>query len=198
MYLTQDEIARILYAIKSYPRRKTQYKNKYSIPLDYAARDEAYIRLLICAALRPADFVNLTAGQVLKLIKHGKIPVIGKGDKEAHIWFVDRIIPGTAKMLNDWIELNCFRKDDRFAEVSVRELEHLWDIYTRLAGIKPKKMITPQKSRHTLATFLGDNRVPVEVVKEVLRHDNIATTLGFYETITPKAVETELKRRGLL
>lgn len=44
---------------------------------------------------------------------------------------------------------------------------------------------TPHLGRHTLATFLVQNRVPIERVSKILRHARIATTDAFYAHLKP-------------
>lgn len=43
----------------------------------------------------------------------------------------------------------------------------------------------PHLGRHTLATFLVQNRVPIERVSKILRHARIATTDAFYAHLRP-------------
>lgn len=65
---------------------------------------------------------------------------------------------------------------------------NLWQRFKRVCrtlGLSPR--YSPHSLRHTAATLMLERGVPWEVVRDILGHENIATTLGVYGHVSTKA-----------
>ena len=149
--------------------------------------------LLMCCGLRARELTGLKIAQI-ETERSGepiRIHIIGKRDKE-------RIVPcpePLKKVLWDWIIHRRRLKNWDYARNFRRPLEYINSeylipgltggelVYTAVShAVKNScrraniKVVTPHKLRHTFATNLHRNGVPITILKEALGHESISTT----------------------
>lgn len=162
-YLSESEIEQLL----SLPDFKT-FKG---------IRDLAILELFYGTGIRLSELINIKVGQID--FKQQLIRVIGKGNKE-------RIVPfgGSAKLiLEKYLLIR-----PQFAENSVENLfvlksgkkmypmavQRIVQKYLKQASQVQQK--SPHILRHSFATHLLNQGADIRVVKDLLGHENLATT----------------------
>lgn len=134
--------------------------------------------------LRFSDFCQLTPGNIIKV--NGKRWLHFKSVKTG----VEIRLPlyllfeGKALFLLDKYDIACFSKIGSNSDVN----KVLSDI-AELAGIK--KHITFHTARHTCATLLVHQRVPITTVQKLLGHTSVKTT-EIYSEIIPGTIVRDL------
>ena len=148
--LTYDEIDRFLLAIEDF-------------------EDLLAARTMLFAGLRVGEVAellvrDLDAERVAVFVRQGK-------------WSKDRWAPcdvATISIAHSWAKNQRFTPDSRLISASTRTIQrHIEEVYRR-AGITWGA--TCHTLRHTCATWQLDKGIPLEVVRENLGHEDIATT----------------------
>lgn len=141
-------------------------------------REHLIFTLLLNCGMRVSELVNIDItdinGQNLRLL--------GKGNKERIIYLNDACIAA----IDNWLKVKPQAKnaDDKYALVvsangkrlSARRVQQITDDYMKHAGFEGRG-ISPHKLRHTAATLMYQHGgADVRVLKEILGHENMATT----------------------
>lgn len=172
------------------------------------ARDRALIAVLWRGGLRIAEALTLEP-QDLNL-DVGTITVLhGKGDK----WRIVGIDPQAIGMIRDWLDVrarllglaNPLTQDGRrvFCTISrdpepgrpLRDscFRETLKLYARKAGIA--RRVHPHGLRHTHATELALENVPLHIIQEQLGHNDLATTARYIARLAPMARVRLLQKR---
>ncbi len=133
---------------------------------------------LLETGCRVAEFCNLRIEDVsfeeqLVIIEHGK------GDKRREVPIREEL----ARMLRVHLanrETGYLFESVRNTKYSPRRIQQIVKEVATTAGIT--KNITPHKLRHSIATFLQNNGMRVNELKEFLGHEDIATTQIYAKT----------------
>lgn len=183
-YLKVDEAAAVLDGAEARAKAPTTTRFKDQRVRERAAaravRDWALLELLYGAGLRVGELVALGVGDVD--VKRELATVIGKGDKM-------RVVPTGAKaaaavagylVVRDKFEpaaaerkLFLSRRGKPLSERSVHRL------VARTGG----PGVSPHTWRHTFATHMLDAGADLETIRELLGHENVATT-AIYAHVT--------------
>jgi integrase/recombinase XerD len=104
------------------------------------------------------------------------VKVFGKGSKERVTYFNDT----AAELLKQYIDSRTDENPALFIEkgnrrLSERTIQKFVVKYAKLAGIK--KHVTPHSLRHSYATQLIRNHVPLEIIQRSMGHSQMTTTL---------------------
>lgn len=168
-YLREDEVYRLLNAVN-------QAKHCF------AKRDRALIKLLLTTGIRRSELINLNWEDIN--FKEKTLTVRqGKGKK-------DRIIPLKEEVLQDlWDYLqtrlpltnNALFLSRQKTRINKDSLARILKKYIQAAGINEKK-VTAHTFRHTFATSLIHQGVDVAVVKDLMGHEDIQTTMKYTHT----------------
>lgn len=153
-YFTHDEVMRIINAAK-------------------CTRDKAVMMLLYSSGMRIDEMYKLNRTDIDWETKSMK--VIGKGNKER----VSQFNEETKELLLEYLAT---RNDDNPAlfvgkgggRLSKRTVQKFVSQAGKDAGMK--RPVTPHKFRHSLASRLVQNSVPIQVVQSILGHNDISTT----------------------
>ena len=160
-YLTRDEIEAIT---------TSALMSKSPFERD---RDYLLVSLLLSTGLRVSELANLTAKDFNPIDK--SLRVIGKGNKEAIVFITNVISKDLCVDLEAYIKKNGVLPHWKIFDVSVRDTQRLIRKWAHKAGIE--KRVTPHTLRHTFGTLLNvELGLPIEVVKEAMRHKDIRTT----------------------
>lgn len=105
----------------------------------------------------------------------------------------DRVsqIPLLPKALEVWN-----RYDGKFPTISDQKYNQYLKEVASIIGIK--KVITTHVGRKTCATWLHSVGMPLDMVKEILGHSDVAITKAHYASQTGHYLKNELSRLGLL
>ncbi len=142
-------------------------------------RNRCIIELMYACGLRASELVNITLDDID--LENRTLKVIGKGDKERHLFFYQ----GLVEPLKKYIEhvrpdlLKKSRNDMLFVAnsgkpLSVRGLQYILKTQGESANLRTK--LHPHILRHTFATHLLDNGASLRVVQSLLGHESISTT----------------------
>jgi integrase/recombinase XerC len=183
-YLKVDEAAAVLDRAEARARApgKTQFKDESAREraAARAARDWAVMELLYGAGLRVGELAALDMGDVD--LKRELVTVIGKGDKM-------RVVPIGAKAaaaLTAYLDVRAKLRpapgerrvflNSRGKPLSGRSVHR---VVARAGG----PGVSPHTWRHTFATHMLDAGADLETIRELLGHENAATT-AIYAHVT--------------
>jgi len=178
VYLSVDEILHLLDDLdpKDLPSKK---------PL----RDIAVLELLYATGVRCSELVNICFNDID--LHSRTIRILGKGNKERIVLFghkaKDKLTNYIEKErsvvyhLNEKIFLNNCNEP-----ITVRTVQRIIEMFRQF--LKIERPITPHKIRHSFATHMLNQGVPLRVVQELLGHQSLSST-EIYTHVTT----TELK-----
>lgn len=127
-------------------------------------------RVQLATGLRLAEVLSLTSEAILIIDGAVFLRVKGKGSKE-------RIVP----VLNDFVARELLRlkhKNGKLFDFSRSLVFYYANVLKQKTGID----FHSHRLRHTTATRLLNNGVPIDVVQEVLGHASISTTRRYAKT----------------
>lgn len=159
------------------PEEQNKLLKAPNTELESGFRDYCIIYFMLNSGLRISEVVSLKPEHIDWTRRY--ITVIGgKGDK-------DRVVPIDTPVLNvlkEWSKKRpkfgetffcVLRGSDRGKAMTVRNLRKLIDRYAKKAAIKHTH---PHMLRHCYATNLIERGVPLEIVQQLLGHEDIKTT----------------------
>lgn len=121
------------------------------------------VALLIETGCRLSELMNMRTHDFNK--KEKSIRVTGKGGKERFVYYGER----SAQALNTWAKgIN----GPLFAGWSGDNLR--WEMYRQLGNYCPR--VHPHKLRHTFATAMLNNGMPLKTLSVLLGHSSVTTT----------------------
>lgn len=177
-FLEEDEINKLFKNIKE--RSTERLLN----------RDLCIFSLFISTGLRKSALVQINVEDVN--FKTNTITVIEKGRKERSIGFGENM----RQLLLNWIqdrrdyfdvgEIGPLFVSQWNNRMSTKNVEMLLAKY--INGVTDKH-ITVHKLRATAATQMGAHDVPVQVIKEILGHNNVNTTLRYVAALDKQKQE---------
>lgn len=185
VYLTEDEIERLLNTIERAKAKKSDYNSH---------RDALLVKLMLYGGLRISEALNVSLGDFMpgQDAEMYNIRIYGKGGKEQPAFIAKKAIDE---------ELDYFRtaaglKDDDLIMKTRggRRIDrtNAYIIINRIyrkAGIRKKGL---HLLRHTLAMRLTQKNISPVVIQKILRHLNIATTT-IYARATEKTIADVMK-----
>lgn len=159
MFLTEDEVSRLLAAVVPHDER--------------GFRDRAILETFYSTGMRISELVGLNV-QDIDFIS-GVTKVMGKGRKE-------RIVPigeAALKAVRDYLEKRKKQADELFLNkngrrITDRGVRGIVRKYIRLTSMR--QGISPHTFRHSFATHLLNRGADLRSVQELLGHANLATT----------------------
>lgn len=172
VFLTVDEVQRLLQAVQTYhSRKKTTSWIK--------SRDLSILLLLLNTGMRVSELVNLNKNSIQQAGESLRIVIMGKGGKERMLKLNAVVVRALEQYLqerpNSTDEALFLNKNS--TRLSRKGISELITKYVREAKLPPKGAnISPHKLRHTLATMLLSNGENLRVVQEILGHSSIQTT----------------------
>jgi integrase/recombinase XerC len=142
-------------------------------------RDKALILVMYSGGLRISEAVSISLGDLERDFSGARI--IGKGDKERHIFFSDEAGEALRTYLpSRKMRVRAEKPTDRLfisrkgAPISVPGVRWIIAKYSERSGLE--KNIHPHALRHSFATHLVNSGCDVRVVQELLGHASISTT----------------------
>ena len=188
-YLTIHEINKIIETIPQTTKNK-----------ELQARNKAIILLMFSAGLRVNELINIKRNDYFKKDDVYYISIIGKGKLTKDIL---PIAPETSKEINNYLETKK-HKDNIYLFSNIRNQKLTRQGINKTLkqiAIKTDKEndlnITPRMSshvfRHSLSRMLLiDKQLPINQVKDILRHKNIETTIQYLTTSQSEINEIRL------
>lgn len=124
------------------------------------------------------------------------LTVIGKGNKERHVYLNDACMNALEKYLEERHAykgegkepLFTSQKGTRFARQSIARIVKV--INTNSPS--PKEKLTPHKLRHTSATMMYKSGADIRTLQHILGHSSVATT-QIYTHIEDEQIQQVLK-----
>jgi site-specific recombinase XerD len=155
-------------------------------------RDRALIRIFYRGGLRCSEALDLAPRDV-QLARH-ELRVNGKGDKDRVVWVDDT----TAEILDAWKAVRprsafffCTLKGGRLDDSAVR---HMMARRGRKAGIEIR--VHPHMLRHSYATELLEDGIPLPHVQRLLGHEDLETTAIYLHLVDEELRERLISRPG--
>ena len=177
-FLSEDEIGKLFVNIKTMANERL------------LNRDLCMFSLFISTGLRKSALVQINVEDVN--FKTNTIKVIEKGRKERLIGFGENM----KQLLLNWIQdrRDYFQVEESGPlfvsqwnnRMSTKNVELLLAKY--LEGVTDKH-ITVHKLRATAATQMAVHDIPVQVIKEMLNHENVSTTMRYVAAIDSQKQE---------
>jgi site-specific recombinase XerD len=172
VFLTMEEVTRLLQAVQSYHNRKTTISW-------IKTRDTSILLLLLNTGMRVSELVNLDVNSLQKAGDSLRIVIMGKGGKERMLKLNSIVVSALEQYLHERPSSShsALFLNKNFTRLSRKGISELITKYVREAKLPPKAAnISPHKLRHTLATMLLSNGENLRVVQEILGHSSIQTT----------------------
>jgi len=176
VYLTKEEIMKFLGVIEKElgegdAMRKIRTMVLYTFLLETGAR----ISEALSIRIKDIDFDN------------GEIPIIGKGGKPRTLFLHDKSTYWIRKYLSKRMDDGEFLFVNRAgsSQWTYNDACRSFQRYKRLSGIN--KDFSIHTFRHTFATQLLQNGVPINQVSYLLGHENLETTIKYYIGTIKKA-----------
>jgi site-specific recombinase XerD len=172
VFLTVDEVQRLLHAVQTYhSRKKTTSWIK--------SRDLSILLLLLNTGMRVSELVNLNKNSIQQAGESLRIVIMGKGGKERMLKLNAVVVRALEQYLQERPNSNdeALFLNKNSTRLSRKGISELITKYVREAKLPPKGAnISPHKLHHTLATMLLSNGENLRVVQEILGHSSIQTT----------------------
>lgn len=166
IYLSVDEISLLLDQIK--PEQ---------LPSKKPLRDMAIMELLYATGVRCSELVNICFSDLD--FENKTIRILGKGNKERLVLFGEKAKNklvnyienerAVVHNLNEKLFLNGSRQ-----AITVRTVQRIVEMFRQF--LKINRPITPHKIRHSFATHMLNQGVPLRVVQELLGHKSLSST----------------------
>lgn len=181
-------------------------KNKVKIPLNREqirailnvcpnVRDKAFWTMMFTTGLRISEAIELTLEQYLNRTDNNEIIITGKGDKDRIIALNDETVEAIENYLPKRKECeydNLFISNGGTPLLRTscsRTLKNLARKTGRFTDYQIKNMCN-HLTRASYATNLLDSEVPIEMVKDILGHESIQTTLIYAKRNQKMAMNT--------
>lgn len=199
-----EHIKRVSVADSSQGRPKWLSPIEQDRFLDYASleknewlrtRNLAIIDIMLFAGLRVQEVADLQIedisrqGKDLKIIirdgkkgKYGEVMIIAKYALNLKKWLQLRKTCDKNEHINSF---NLF-VSERTGQITTRNIQKFVSNYSELADIQK---ITPHRLRHTFCKNLARKGTPIEVIRRLARHENIATTAIYIDPGAEELVE---------
>lgn len=167
-YLTQEEVQEVFKNIKENAGQKL------------LNRDLALISLFISTGLRNSALTQINIEDVD--FSNNTIKVVEKGSKVRSVQFGTNM----RALLLSWLkDRELYFSDAETSALFVSQLKERISIYTigqlveKYTKTIKGKHITPHKLRATACTLMSTQGVPIQVIKEMVGHENIQTTTRY-------------------
>ena len=99
--------------------------------------------------------------------------------------------------LKRYIRKNRLKPEDRLFNITDRQVRNLIKKYARKAGIPDPERVHPHMLRHTCATLLRRQGVPLRIIQKILGHASIKTT-EIYDTVALYDILEAFKEREIV
>lgn len=147
-----------------------------------AKRDSVILSAIVGGGMRISEVLKMKPEHIeMKQLEDGtetyQLKIIGKGDKERRTILPENI----GVMLRNYAIRNYIDKDEKMFNVTDRTIERNMKSYMKNSGLSTE--YTPHKLRHTFATMLWEQDVPIEEIAEYLGHTSVNTTKDSYVNI---------------
>lgn len=162
--------------------------------LEQIARDKAIICTLFTGGLRISELLNIKLEDYYLRDGTYYLKIIGKGKAEDKPESI-AIPENTATLINEYLKqrrqhkrncnyLFCNSSDKQLTRQAVnKEVKKIAKEYDRLNNTNIAPRVSTHTFRHSLARYLLVNKgVPINQVKDILRHSNIETTAKYLTT----------------
>lgn len=175
--------------------------------LEQIARDKAIICTLFTGGLRISELLNIKLADYIKKGNTYYLMIIGKGraiDSPESIAIPEQ----TATLINEYLQqrrehkrkckyLFCNLNDSQLTRQAVnKEVKKIANEYDRLNNTNIAPRVSTHTFRHSLARYLLVTKgVPINQVKDILRHSNIETTAKYLTTSLEEITEL---RKGII
>ena len=140
---------------------------------ELATRNRALVGPLLDAGLRIGEAAHLTPAELYP--EDRLVRVIGKGDKERFVPFS----ASCARELEAWLAIRQEGAATIF-EVSDKAMQYIFLQISKEVGFR----VHAHGFRHTCATKLLANGADIYIVKRILGHEDLRTTLGYLQLQT--------------
>lgn len=132
-------------------------------------RDRLLLECMFYLGLRNSEVQNLRIDDIDLINRNVKV-VKGKGKK-------DRYVPiPTDQLIQDIKQYTQDRQEGRLFDISDRHIRRVVKQYAIAAGLRKANEIHPHTLRHSYATHLQNQGVPLNVIQQILGHERIETT----------------------
>jgi len=158
----------------------------------YSARDECMMVFFLNLGIRVSELCSLNTDSI-----NGRmLTVIGKGNKERHVYLNDACMNALEKYLEERHAykgegkepLFTSQKGTRFARQSIARIVKVINANSP----SPKEKLTPHKLRHTSATMMYKSGADIRTLQHILGHSSVATT-QIYTHIEDEQIQQVLK-----
>lgn len=149
-----------------------------------SVRDSALVEVLYSTGMRASELIGLNRSDIDWVNK--KTIVFGKGKKEREVYFSSRSLDFLKQYLDsrtDDDEALFVTSMKPYHRITIDSLENTLRTIGKKCGIH----VHPHRFRHTCATVLLANGMPIQEVSEILGHARIDTTM-IYCTLNKKQI----------
>lgn len=146
---------------------------------EFMIRNQCILLLLFQTGIRVSELCNINCEDID--LKQNTLKVLGKGNKERYVYFLDSLCPLLTLYLQQYRSLLLKEKVESALFISNKQTRitprGVQDILTKRAKQSPIPIhATPHMLRHSFATNLLNHNADLKMVQELLGHRNLSTT----------------------
>lgn len=148
----------------------------------WAFRNNLISQLMYTSGVRLAEEAGLNVADLNYEDCTGLVRM-GKEGKDRYVC----IDPGTMELLKKWIEMEQKKPTDSLFDLSDRQIARIIEGAGEITGIAQKyagmkRRFSPHSLRHSYATHCYENGMKMFVLKKLMGHEYLGTTLMYVET----------------
>jgi len=175
-------------------------------PTAFPERDRLLLELLYGSGLRVSEAANIKLGDLRPeqrgILIHGKGGMFGKSAKERLVPLnprsqnaLEAYLPKRSNFIKQtktktealfFAVRNRYASDGKLQSINVRSVVRMLVLMTKVRGLQP---MHPHLLRHACATHMLDNGCPLDVIADVLGHDNLDVTAHYAQVSTRLMME---------
>ncbi|MCK5615707.1 tyrosine-type recombinase/integrase [Candidatus Pacearchaeota archaeon] len=150
-------------------------------------RDNMLLKCMYYLGLRNSEARNLHVDDIDTINNTVKV-VQGKGSKDRYVPVPEGFSKELKKHINS-MKGHVFEGRSRAGTISDRHIRRIVKGYAEAASVRKFEEIHPHTLRHSYATHLQNNGVPLNIIQGMLGHENIETTTIYTHMGIDKARE---------
>jgi integrase/recombinase XerD len=159
----------------------------------WAFRNNLIIRLMYAAGIRLAEEENLNVADI-RFADQTMFVRVGKEKKDRYVC----VDSETLSLLKTWIESEGKKLEDSLFDLSDRQIARVIEEAGEITGVAQKyagmeRRFSPHSLRHSFATHCYENGMDLFVLKKLMGHEYLGTTLIYVETAMAREREEYVK-----
>ena len=185
--LTKEQIDNIRNACRTFRNRTEQ------------ARASALVELLLSTGMRVSEAINVRISDIdFNANVYGLVPVkvvAGKGNKDRTVFLTNKATTAVVeymKVRNSESEYLFVRTTNGNGQMTARTAQNIVSELGKTIGVES---CHPHMLRHSVATEMASDGIPINLVQKMLGHSSSATTTEYYIKVEEKQLAKAISQK---